>query len=243
MKISDLLDQMEANSGDDGGQYRNDARRWLNFTRSEIANAALWKMALRPEATFTTAAATTSGLYSLADSSESSSGFEFIAGDKLFDQTNESPIFHESLGTTAEIDAAKGTDGPPTWWSDAGATSVGVRQVYLWPVPDGTYTILFHGYRMLSDIAAADDDKTADDFFGPISPWGACFIAGMRYYHDLNNNEEVNQMLIQERKFQKTIRRRLTQNRLSITATLRQKVVNTQIISTIGRFDPAHYQN
>ena len=243
MTFSDLLDQLAGGSGDDSGTYRTDARRWLNLARSEIANSQLWKTALRPEATFATAAATTSGIYSLADTSESSSGFEFIHGDALYDQTNKLIIQHESLGLTAAVDVAKETTGPPAYWADAGANSSGVRQVYLWPVPDGTYTILFHGYRMLDDVAAADDDLSVDRFFGTISPWAACFNAGMRYYHDEDNNEDANQLIIGDRRFRKMIDRRKSQNRLSVSGALRMRVVTTQNVGTIGRFDPSSYQN
>ena len=243
MKFSDLLDQMAGGSGDDSGTYRNDARRWLNLARSEIANSQLWKMALRTEATFTTSAATTSGIYSLADSGQSSSGFEFVHGDTLYDQTNKFIVTHETLALTAAVDVAKETTGPPTYWADAGADVSGVRQIYLWPVPAGTYTILFHGYRMLDDVAAADDDLSVDRFFGPISPWAACFNAGMRYYHDEDNNEDVNQMMLTERRFRRAVARRRTQNRLSVSGSLQQRIVSSQNVSTLGRFDPAHYPN
>ena len=243
MTFSDLIDQITSNAGDDSSTYRAKCRRWLNLTRSDIGSDGLWKWALRAEATFDTAAATTSGIYPLTDSSVSSDGFEFLLGDSLIDRTNNRTIRHESMASMHEIDHDKETFGPPSWWGDAGATDAGVRRIYLWPIPEGTYTILFDAYKMLTDVDETQDALEIDPFFGPISVWAGTMAAGMRYYYDLDNNEDPTQTAIQHRQFMKQISKRRTHNRLSLSAPQRLHILTTQAIGTVGRFDPAHYAN
>jgi hypothetical protein len=240
MTISDLLDQIVFDAGDESAAYRNSSRRWFNLVRSYINGETTFKYALRPVVTITTAAATTSGLYSV---SEGGTNYEFIAGDKLFDETNKTTIEHESYATTREIDHAKSTPGPPKWWSDAGATSGGVRQIYLWPVPAAVYTITFPAYLLLTDVTSSNDSDSVDPFFGPISPWGSTFTAGLRFYHDLNNNEDANQVMVMKAFFDGELKKRLAQNRLSLSSRIQSRIVNTQRGVTMGRFDPAHFDN
>lgn len=243
MTFSELIDQITSNAGDDSPAFRTKCRRWLNLARSDIAAEALWKYALRAEATITTSSATTTGIYTLSDTTTLPNGIEFILGDSLYDQTNENTITHESKASQNELDPAKNTTGPPMWWGDAGATAAGARRVYLWPIPDGTYTIMFDGYALLTDIDETNDADTVDPFFGPVPPWQGTFVAGMRYYYDLDNNEDPGQVGMQERKFIRQIGLRKMKNRLTLSARQRLDVVNTQMVQTIGRFDPAHYNN
>ena len=243
MTFSDLIDQITSNAGDDSPSYRTKCRRWLNLARSDVGTDGLWKWALRAEATFDTSAATTSGIYALVDTDESTSGFEFILSDTLIDQTNKRTIQHESVASMHEIDHAKETFGPPNWWGDAGATDAGVRRIYLWPIPEGTYTILFDAYKILTDVDETHDALSIDPFFGPLSLWSGTFAAGMRYYYDLDNNEDPLQTRIQHSQFMKQISKRRNHNRLSLSAPMRLRIQTTQVVNTVGRFDPAHYPN
>lgn len=240
MTIGDILDQVAFDASDTGGDYRTAARRWLNIVRSDIADECLWRWAFRAAATITTAAATTSGLYTLVDGT---TNYEFVAGDEFYDETNSNTITHESYGQLRAFDQDKSVTGPPTVWADAGSDGNNNRQVYFWPVPGGTYTIRFPGYLRLTDLTETNDVDSNDGFFGPVTPWASTFVAGIRYYHDLNNNEDATQIVLQERRFHKKIRRRKVMNRLSIAAPVRQKILATQVVTSLGRFDPAHFDN
>ena len=46
MTFGDLLDQIAENADDDTSTFRTSARRWLNLTRSYIADRSLWRTAL-----------------------------------------------------------------------------------------------------------------------------------------------------------------------------------------------------
>jgi hypothetical protein len=243
MRVQDLLDQVVFDSGDNSSAYRTAARRWLNLARSYIADDALWKTALRPDATLTTDAAKTRGLYLLRD--DSSQDYEFVAGDVLYDETNRQNIVHESMVSARMVDQAKETFSKPTIWADAGDDGNGVRQIYLWPIPSAAYTITFPGYIKLTDLTDSDDNLTVDPFFGPISPWAACMTQGLRFFHDQNNNEDVQAMMLQELRFQKRINRRKANNRLSPSGRMALAVIKTQRLNYrgTGRFDPAHFNN
>lgn len=236
MTVSDLLDQITFDSGDAGSEYRTAARRWLNLTRAYIADQAMWKSALDPTPTITTAAATTSGLYSLT-------GYEFVASSTIYDETNETVLTMDSLARLSEIDPGKETTGKPSHWADAGMDSSGDRQLYIWPVPDDTYTIRYNGYKRLTGLTANDDNDTEDPFFGPIMPWSACFTAGLRYFHDLNNNDDINAVMRSQIAFDKQITRKKTQNRVNSVGPIPMSVIKAQILAPTGRFDPSHFSN
>jgi len=236
MTFDDLLDQVVADSGDTDGQYRTDALRWLNLTRADIADEHPWKSALKADATITTSAATTDGLYDL-------SGYTWISGDYLFDETNEASIRHESLVMTNAIDASKDTTGNPAYWSDAGVDTNGTPQIYLWPIPDGTFTIRFSGYAVLADVAESATGSATDDFFGPLTPWGPTMSAGLRYYHDLNNNENPQQVALMLQVFKSKIRKRKSKDGLALPGSIPMQVVNTRRRIATGRFNPSHYNN
>lgn len=233
MTFADLLDQVVYDSGDTSGEYRLRALHWLNQARAHIADQAKWRSALDPTAEITTSAATTSGIYTIGD-------YDYISGDFLFDETNNQPIQYESFSQVNVVDIQKDTTSSPSTWSDAGADDNGNRQIYLWPVPSGTYTIRFNGYRKIADVV---EGNTLDPFFGAITPWGPTFYAGIRYYHDLNNNEQPQQTLAQLAIFDRFIKGRKKNNLLSPGATLRLGIVRTQAPIVTGRFNPAHYSN
>ena len=238
MNFGDLLDQIAENADDNTSTFRTSARRWLNFARSYIADRSpLWRTALDTTATFQTSAATTSGIYTIG-------AFQSISGDRFYDETNQNTIQHESLADLNSTDPAKTTTGPPAWWGDAGAvTASGARRIYLWPIPNGTFTIRFGGYAEIADVTSAMDTDTVDAFFGMILPWGATFTAGMRYYHDLDNNEDVQQMALQLQAFNQLIKVRKSTNRLAPVSGIQSNVIRTRRVITAGRFDPAHFRN
>jgi hypothetical protein len=187
--------------------------------------------------TFDTAAATTDGLYSLT-------GYEHLIHDNLWDTTNETTINHESYSTLQGIDPNKETTGPPEYWADAGVDTNDERQIYLWPIPDGTYTVRFSGYKKLTDLGESDDTLDKDPFFGLISPWSACFASGMRYYQDLNNNEDANQAALQLNIFNRLIRDRKATNMIAPTSKTGMEIVRHAALTPFaGRLDPAHYNN
>lgn len=239
MTVSDLLDQVYFDAGEPGSAFRTASRRWLNLVRSFIADEALWSHALDPDIEITTSAATTDGIYSLASGSV---GYEFLASGQLYDTTNDVAITFEPRGRIKAMDPDP-TTGPPSRWSDAGLDSNGYRQIFLWPIPDSTYTLKFDGYKTLTDLTSAQDTLSVDPFFGPISPWSATFVEGLRYYHDLNNNESTEQVELQRRAFQKAVKRKKAQNRLSLVSPMALESIRYQTTSTTGRFDPAHYNN
>lgn len=239
MTFATLLDQVAGDAGDAGGSYRSDARRWLNIVRSYVADKAKWRSAFDADVNITTAAATTDGLYSIG------SGYDYISGRYLYDETNDRFIDHESFATLNAIDAAKSTTGPPSWWSDAGVDSSGVRQIYLWPIPDAAYTIRFAGYKLFTDITESNDEDTADPFFGPLATWSACLSAGLRYQHDLNNNEDVQQIALQLKTFEMLITQRRRSNAVDTTSVMQLENVKSRAgsLPVVGRLDPAHYRN
>lgn len=237
MTFNDLIDQVAFDANDDAAEYTAAARRWLNLMRSDVAATTLWKTALNPVATITTAATTTSGIYSLT-------GYDFICGDYIFDETTRMAIEHNGLAQINIVDPAKNVFGPPQMWADAGMDTNGVRQIYLWPIPNDTRTIRFPGYRALVDIGESQLALDLDPYFGPLTPWAGAFSAGMRYYHDLNNNESAAQIQIQQAGFHRKINQRKSHNRLSLSSKVHMADVRAPLsVYGLGRFDPSVYPN
>jgi hypothetical protein len=236
-----ILTLVGFDAGDTGAEYKNRARDWLNIVRSEIADEAQWRWALRPEGTLDTVA--DQAYYNLTDASTGDK-YDHIAGDFIYDQNNDTNITYEAFGPLHAQDQDLDITGPPAIWSDAGATSSGDRQIILWPVPDSAYTLVFPGVVLFSDITESDDSATVDPFFGPIAPWNATFMAGMRWQYAVNNNEDPNQILLYERMFRSKIRKRMSKNRVSPTSAVRNKVVNRlNRRSMMGRLDPSRFAN
>lgn len=236
MTFSDLLEQVAFDSDDASGDYRTAALRWLNLARSHIASSGLWRTAIDADVELTTSAATTTGLYIL-------SGYDHLVNDWMYDETNDEVIEYESFGRINALDSGKDVTGNPKWWGDAGVDSNGFKQIYLWPIPDGTFTIRYAGYKTLTDITGSQSTLSLDPFFGNVAPWGSCFAAGMRYYHDLNTNEDPNQIAIQRNIFMQEIAARRRHNDIARASGLRLMVSRTLQPITMGRFNPAHFDN
>lgn len=239
MTYGELLDDLARRADDDSDGYRKGARRWLNLVRSHIAKRARWRGAVRID-TFNTSSSTTDGLYTLKRYSK-------LVEDVMFDETNEQPIEHESHATLNEIDIAKSVTGPPRWWADAGSDDNGNRRLYLWPIPDGTYTVRFAGQGNLTPIAiddASDEALTVDPFFGPLIDWEDVMSAGLLYHHRDDDNDDAQQVLTQLRIFDRLIDATKKVDRTAPVSSIRLKNVrNRTYAKRTGRFDPAHFEN
>jgi hypothetical protein len=142
-------------------------------------------------------------------------------------------------------DPAQVVTGPPNHWSDAGVNDEDEPLIYLWPIPEGNYTIRFRGYKALSDLGTDNKEDSVDPFFGKISEWGACMSAGIRYYHELDDNESAESIVSSKALFDKAIDVRRKVNRASVNAGTRMRNVRTggRNRPRPGRFNPAHFDN
>jgi len=236
----DITAHFAFDSGDDGSDYQIAVLRWINATRAYIANNGPWESTKRSNIFFQTAVATTTGIYILQD--QSSNKYESMASDSMFDKTNKLTIRHEGLATTWELDHARTNTGPPNFWADAGLDVNGERQVQLWPIPGGTFDIYFIGRPKLLDVT--DTSISTDTYLGPISSWFAVLLEGVRYYHDLNNNENHLQVRLQRNAFDKAISSRKKTESLTVTSSVRLEPINTRSgFAHLVRFDPAFYDN
>lgn len=236
MTFADLLNEVAAQAGDDGAAFRTQARRWLNYVRADIADLGDWRTAFNADVELTTSSATTSGLYV-------TTGYERISGKYLYDETNEMPLASQSFSEMQARDPDKSVTGNPQFWADAGVDSNDNRQIYLWPIPDGTYTIRYAAYKVLTEISESDETLTTDPYFGDIVPWAATFFAGLRYYMSVDDNEDIAQSELQERKFHKKIRQRLKKNSVSPHAAQQMAAIRSYRHVTAGRLDPTHFEN
>jgi hypothetical protein len=236
MKVSDLLDNVARTADDDSDEFRAAALRWLNLVRAHVAERARWKGSIRVD-TFSTSSSNTTGLYAL-------SRYSHLAESRLYDVTNKQPILHESHALLNEIDAAKETTGPPSWWGDAGSDGRGDRMLYLWPIPDGTFTIRFTGQSNLVDLESADEDATIDPYFGRLSFWADVFDEGLQYHRLRDTNENAEQTLAQLRIFDRFIDGKKMVDRVSPTVSIELKNIRQRGLGMArGRLDPAHFEN
>ena len=120
----------------------------------------------------------------------------------------------------------------------------GEKQIRLWPIPNDERMIAFLGRRALTDISSDNEYLSIDPYFGPLSACGSMLSAGLRYYHDLNNNEDVASIGRSQATFYKMISLVSGQAGIDQNASTRMDPVNRRG-GTIprGRFDPGHYGN
>lgn len=236
MTVQDLLDQSRRSADDNSDDYEAAALRWLNLVRSDVASKARWRDATVID-TFTTDTRST-GLYALI-------GYEHVVDDWMFDETRENTIRYTSFPRLGAADPKQVVVGPSDQWSDAGVNSDDERQIYLWPVPDGAYVIRFRGYKSLKDLVAGDKESSVDPFFGKISEWGACFSAGLRYYHELDDNESAESIMVSLKTWRDSIETRKTVNKITVNSSIRMRNIRTggRAGPSRGRFNPAHYSN
>ena len=238
MTFATIIDVIVHRAGDDDGEYRAQVRNWLNFVRSEIADAHSWRSAVAVNQTLITAAATTTGQYIIGSTNES------IVGKFMYDETNNNVLQHESLANTQLVDPDRSRTGDPNWWADAGLASTGERQIQLWPIPDGAYTIRYTALKRVTDVTEDQESDTEDAYFGSIAPWSNCFEAGLDYYYDKDNNEDAAQIQSKYLVFQRAINMRRAAEGVATNAALTLENVRQNRSSVMtGRFDPAHYNN
>ena len=68
-------------------------------------------------------------------------------------------------------------------------------------------------------------------------------MAGLRYYHNLNNNEDANQIVLSQRMFENEIKRQKVANSITPSAMIRGRNNKTRAGIPAGRLDPAHFSN
>lgn len=236
MTYAELYDQVAGATGDDSGPQRINARRWLNLTRSHIADEFFWPSALDASATFTATVKSTS-IYTIGND------YDHVAGDWMYNTTDDMVVISEGLALARGVDVDKDTSGPPTIWAPAGMSSAGNYQVYLWPKPSVSTTIVFHGVKRMTTITSADDSSTIDPYFGPIQSWAACFAEGMRYFAFDTDNEDAFAVQSSFSRFQKQIDKRKKRASVAPQSTGRMADVKGSRTMGLGRFDPAHYDN
>jgi len=236
MTHADLINEVVAQAGDSGATYRAQVIRWYNLVRSHIADQGRWRTAFDPDTTITTSSATTDGIYSLT-------GYETVSGDFMYDETNEAVLRYSPFSSLNATDPNKDTTGNPEFWSDAGVDSSGNRQVYFWPIPDGTFTIRYAAYKLLTAIESTDETDTVDDYFGPIAPWAACFQAGLRYHMALDDNEDAMSIQSAWAAFNRLIAARRATNSVSPQGSFSLANVRSMGSPVYGRLDPSHYNN
>jgi len=243
MKYSAVIDQIVGNADDTSASFRAAVLRWLNLTRADIADRGVWRSAVRPKATFTASVSRAvgdegTGIYGIGTT------YERILGNYLYDVTNDATIRHEGLVSGYASDPDQSVTGNAQIWGDAGMNEngTGERYVRLWPIPSAQATIRFIGYLRLLDVT--DENLETDPFFGSILPWSSTFAAGMRYYMDLDNNEDTNATVISKTVFDKAIKRRMSTNNVAPSGTMSLEPVNSGGAgSGFGRLNPSHFAN
>lgn len=237
MTYKNLLDTLVSDSGDAGSAYRATAIQWLNFVRQEAAARGTWKSAKNSAATFDTDPLVTDGIYALT-------GFDSVVGDELYDSTNDNVIRRDVEMMLKSYDANKNETGPPILWADSGMTAAGEVQIRLWPVPAEVITIDFIGNRSLVDVTSANELVSVDPYFGTISQIGAMLQAGLRYYHDLNNNEDYVQVRGSKAAFYDAIKLYSGNSGAdSVRSSRLEPVGRRPYARPLGRLDPSHYSN
>ena len=237
MTYKDLLDTLVIDAGDTGTTYRINAMRWLNLARQDSVARGSWKSAKNASGSFTTDAGNTSGIYTLI-------GIDEVIGGELYDTTHHNVINRDTDNVLQRMDVGLDETGPPVLWSDAGMSSAGEKQIRLWPVPLEAIEIVYTGTKALTDITENQELLTVDPYFGPLTACGSMLQAGLRFYHDLNNNEDVSTIGRSQTTFYKMISLVSSQAGIDANTSTRLDPVNRVMgYSGRGRFDPGHYGN
>ena len=237
MTYKDLLDALVRDSGDEGTKYRTNAVRWLNLVRQDAAVRGSWRSAKNSAITVTTAASNTAGIYELT-------GIDEVIGSEFYDQTNNNVVHHDTENALMRSALPSDQTGPPTLWADAGITVLGEKKVRFWPIPNGAFVLAYLGTKALLDVTTENENETIDPFFGPLSGCGSMLQAGLRYYHDLNNNEDVGMVSRSQGTFYKMIALVSGVSGVDANADTRLDPVNRRgYVIPGGRFDPGHYGN
>lgn len=237
MTYKDLIDTLVRDSGDEGAAYRENAFRWLNLVRQEASARGSWQSSKNSAATFGTDPGNVTGVYDLT-------GYDNVIGDEMYDQTNDCVIRRDTENTLRAFDANLNQFGFPTLWSDAGMTPYGEKKVRFWPIPNDTFTIGFLGSVALLDIDSSIEANAIDAYFGPISSVGAMLMSGLRYYHDLNDNQDVAQISRSRSVFYDSIKVYGSNSGSdSVRSSRLEPVGRRPYARPTGRLDPSHFNN
>lgn len=238
MTYKNLIDALVRDSGDEGTAYKANAYTWLNFARQEASVRGTWPSSKNSEASFMTDAGNLTGVYSLV-------GYDNVIGDEMYDATNDCVILRDTENTLKSFDANANEFGRPTLWSQSGMTSDGEQKIRFWPIPDAAYDIHFLGSATLADITSAQEALTIDAYFGPLSSIGAMLMAGIRYYHDLNDNQDVIQVTNSRRTFYEAIKFYSSASGADSVKSSRLDPVGRRPFyqRPLGRLDPGHFNN
>lgn len=240
MTFDDILDNAAYDAGDDSAEYRAAALRWLNATRGYIRISGTWRSAFRESVDVSTAVSTPT--VALVDGS--SNLYEGVYGQYIYNTTNDTTLVLDTQASLRSADPDRATTGPPTWWADAGFNSSGQRLISLFPVPEAVYTLNFSGYMRLTDISSSATTLSEDPYFGPVLNWMSTLMAGLRYHHNLNNNESGEQILISQRMFENEIKRQKLADSLTPSAVISGRNIRGRGSRVpVGRLDPAHFRN
>jgi hypothetical protein len=233
----DLIDTLVRDSGDEGAAYRTNAYRWLNLVRQEAMMRGSWSSGKDSVATFDTDPLVTNGIYALV-------GYASVMGDEMYDQTNDCVIRRDTENTLKAFDANANENGPPTLWADSGMNSAGETQIRLWPIPAEVLKIAFLGQKSLTDITSAQESVSIDPYFGALSSIGAMLQFGLRYYHDLNNNEDYVQVRGSKAAFYDAIKLYSAGTTAdSVKSSRLEPVGRRPNVRPYGRLDPSHFNN
>ncbi len=241
MTYGDLIAAIVRDSGDEGVNYAANAYRWLNFARQEASVRGSWPSAKQSEATFMTDAGNTTGIYPLISGT---TAYDQVVGADMYDATNDCVIRRDTENTLKSFDANANQFGPPTLWSDSGMSSGGDKQVRFWPIPEAAYEIHFLGSVALGDVTSAMAATDLDPYFGPLSSVGGMLFAGLRYYHDLNDNQDVGQVSRSRAAFYDAIKMYAAADGAdSVKMSRLEPVGRRPYAKPTARLDPSHFNN
>jgi hypothetical protein len=223
-------------------EWLNKCRQWINSVRSDIKEAKVWSFGKNQTARLQTDVSVTNGIYSLKDTA-SNVFYSTVLNEMMYDETTNLPVQHEASSASQISDPKRQVTGPPMIWGNAGLDDDGHSLIWLWPIPADTRLIRFEGEKELSDITSADDKRTIDAYFGRLSEWRSCFIAGLDYYARKYNNEDARWVMGSRGIFRSKIKRMAARDRVSGAAAMRLRNVRVVKKMPRGRLDPAHYSN
>lgn len=240
MTFADLYQVIERQIGDDSAD-RTTHRQWLNLARTYIAGFTVWPQALNNNASLSIDGRA-SGEYVLA-TPDCDQTYENISGDYIYDTSESLFAQHESRTFQGLSDPQRTVDGPPIVWADAGANASGERLIRFYPVPRDTRTYRFAGWKRLTDITVSNDTDTLDPYFGPLAVWQACFIEGIKYYANDDDNESATQTEHKRRVFERMIKHRMRASGVGRTNRMLLRNWKERGMLPRARLDPAHFNN
>ncbi len=189
--FSDLLDSIQFDAGDFSSTYRNNARTWLNLVRSYIAGQGFWRAALRGSADINIGGSNADGIYPMKDAANQV--WSHVDGNILLNVTDNRVVSYRDPTTIGIADPNEDNTGGPYHWTDKGYNDAGQPLIGLFPRPTVSTTLRGSLYKQYAAITDAQDGLTIDPFFGPIDDWAHCFIEGLRYYKEQDENEQGTQ--------------------------------------------------